>query len=137
VGEFELIKILGEVRDGKFIPDTPQYFKAAVSEHEGKRIEVWIGRESVRRGVKFNRAYFGALVQAFAEYTGYTHEEAHAIIKQDFMGLPYQEKEYGGKLIVVEPRTRYDNEKEFKSKVSDAERRMFEEGIIQVMNFQE
>jgi hypothetical protein len=124
-----LIKILGEVRDGKFIPDTPQYFKDAVSEHEGKRIEVWIGRETIRRSRRFNSLYFAALVSVFAEYTGYTNEQAHEILKAETIGM--EAVEYQGKTYMIPRRTRYMNAEEFKDFVSTVELYLLENGVIE------
>jgi hypothetical protein len=131
-----MIKLTGEVGGGKFVPDTPQYFRDAVAEHEGKRIEVWIGRENVKRSREFNNLYFGYLVREYARHTGYAIHEAHYWLKYHTIGVEERVDE-NGRIREIEKRTRYMSNAEFADFVRSAELWCFENGIIQVLQIQE
>jgi hypothetical protein len=131
-----MIKITGEVVQGKFIPDTPQFFRDVVADHDGKRAEIWIGREQVKRSREFNNLYFGALVKQYAEHTGYAIHEAHYQLKYHTIGVDEIIGE-DGKIRQIEKRTRYMTNQEFRDFVRSAELWCFENEIIQVLQLQE
>lgn len=130
-----MIKLTGCVQDGRFIPDTPQFFKDVFGEYEGKRCEVWVGAENEKRSLRFNRAYFGALASEFAKHTGYTNEQAHELLKREILGV--ETIEYNGQVIELSKRTSTMTNKQFGEFVKQAELFLYDNEIIQVLQFQE
>jgi hypothetical protein len=85
----------GIVKNGKFIADDFEGFKEEYAKFEGLRVIVTVGKETKKRSKKQNNYYFGIIVKEFSSVTGYTSEEAHEILKFQFLKEMKVNKETG------------------------------------------
>lgn len=79
------ITVIGTVREGKFIPDNPTIYSNAFCVHEGKRVEVTIGRVTTKRSGEQNKYYWGVVIAILSQHTGYTPEEMHDALRVKFL----------------------------------------------------
>jgi len=75
------LKFHGEVKNSKFIPDTPEPFKHSFHQHEGKRVTVIVGRETKQRTLPQNSYLHGVVIKMLADYLGYELQEMKGILK--------------------------------------------------------
>ena len=83
----------GLVVKGKFKPDDSLSFKLSFCKLEGKRVCVSVKRESKKRSSSQNSYYWSVIIDLISEWTGYTAEETHEMLKWMFLrkqrdGLP-------------------------------------------------
>jgi hypothetical protein len=83
----------GLVVNGKFVADDSLAYSLAYARLEGKRVCVSVKRESKKRSSNQNAYYHGVIIQLIGEWTGYTAEETHEMLKWMFLrkqrdGLP-------------------------------------------------
>lgn len=65
--------------NGEVVPDSPRVF---FEEFAGQKVE--IRKLKGKRSIQLNNYYWGVVVEAFSDLTGYTPEEAHEILKARF-----------------------------------------------------
>tara|TARA_B110000908_G_C10170548_1_gene410605 strand:- start:14 stop:412 length:399 start_codon:yes stop_codon:yes gene_type:complete len=56
-----------------------------VCRYEDKIVEVTIKEYKPKRSNQLNQYYWGVVVKLISEYTGYTKEETHELLKQTFL----------------------------------------------------
>jgi hypothetical protein len=83
----------GAVTKGKFRADNELAFKVAFAKHEGKRVCVIVDRETKKRSSGQNSYYWGVIIELISEWTGYTKDETHDMLRGMFLrkrkeGLP-------------------------------------------------
>jgi hypothetical protein len=75
--------------DGKFIADPSD--RAAFRMHrlrlKGERVVCAIHREKTRRSSQANRFYWGVVIAAFCEATGYEPDEMHELLAMKFLRI--------------------------------------------------
>jgi hypothetical protein len=69
------------VEKGVVVFDSPVRWRAVLARHEGRRIEVEIGREYNVRSLKQNAYYWRVVVPFYGEWAGEEKEEAHETLK--------------------------------------------------------
>ena len=77
-----------EVREGKLYPSEPARWAAAMAKLSGKKVTVLLSRERKSRSGQQNRYYWGVIVAAISEWSGYEAEEVHEILKGLFLRRP-------------------------------------------------
>ena len=77
--------ITGIIKNGKFKADDPDEFRDAFNFKDGTEIEVEVRKKNKKRSIKLNKYYFGCIVKEFSDVTGYTTNEAHEILKFQFL----------------------------------------------------
>lgn len=79
---------LGLVRDdgSKLDLDYPAQFKAFIRRFAGDEVEIEVRKRRSRRSTDQNAYWWGVVIPHIAEYTGYTHDEAHEALKVKFLG---------------------------------------------------
>lgn len=90
----------------------------------GKKVEVRVKTLSPKRSLAANNYYWGAIVTLISEYTGYTKEEVHALLKARFASeVQYIVNERTGEIIetTVPRQTRHMTKSEFARFVDQAE----------------
>lgn len=80
----ESMYVDARVVDGTPIFDLPAAVQAGLQRFNGLKVIMTIQAWTQRRSIAANNYYFGVLVEAFSEYTGYTKDECHAMLKQMF-----------------------------------------------------
>jgi hypothetical protein len=80
----ETMYVDARVVDGTPVYDFPGAVRAALSRFNDLKIIITVQAWTQRRSIAANNYYFGVLVEAFSEYTGYTKDECHAMLKQMF-----------------------------------------------------
>ena len=76
------------VEAGLLLLDRPHDYNRYVKSLAGQRVEVQIRKRKERRSSKANARYWGYVVPAIAEATGYTNEEAHEALKHHLLKEP-------------------------------------------------
>ena len=56
-----------------------------IARYQGKTIEVTISEYKPKRSNQLNQYYWGVVVKIISDYTGYTKEETHELLKQTFL----------------------------------------------------
>lgn len=56
-----------------------------IARYQGKTIEVTINEYKPKRSNQLNQYYWGVVVKIISDYTGYTKEETHELLKQTFL----------------------------------------------------
>lgn len=86
---------LGVIKDGKFLPDCPEFFKEDLRALEGLDIAVTVNVVRRTRSLELNKFYFGQIVRPLTEFfnrektlnrivdTDFVHE----LLKAKFLGL--------------------------------------------------
>lgn len=77
------LKFNGNVLNGKFIPDNPNFRECFVL-HEGKRVTITVGREQKNRSLPENSYFHGVVVKILSDELGYTPVEMKGVIKWVF-----------------------------------------------------
>lgn len=85
-GVSELVIGTGFVRDGQlFIKNRRAFDRLIAQMPERWMLEVSVKRLRATRSIQQNRWYFGCVLAALSEHTGYTVDELHDICKQMFI----------------------------------------------------
>lgn len=71
----------GTVKDHKLIFDNPEAFTVAKTLLEGKRFELTLEKESIRRTTQQNKYLFGVVYKVIGDYTGHDVDQIHANMK--------------------------------------------------------
>ena len=75
----------GTKKDGKLVFDDPNAFAVAKGLiPEGKRFEVTLDKESVRRTTQQNKYLFGVVYKVIGDYTGHDVDQIHSNMKRMF-----------------------------------------------------
>ena len=74
----------GIVKDHKLVFDNPEAFTVAKTLLEGKRFELTMEKESIRRTTQQNKYMFGVVYKVIADYTGHDVDQIHANMKRLF-----------------------------------------------------
>jgi CRISPR/Cas system CSM-associated protein Csm2 small subunit len=74
-----------EIKNGKTVWYDPQHVVQFIAKLEGARIIVTIEKWRGRRSDQANRFYWGAVVDAISEHTGYEKSEVHSILGMMFL----------------------------------------------------
>lgn len=85
-----MTEFTGVIADnGTFLADPPM--RAAFKMHrlrlKGERVVVTIGKEKARRSSQANRFYWGVVIAAFCEATGYEPDEMHELLAYRFLRI--------------------------------------------------
>ena len=72
-------------KDGKLEFENIGAFIRKLSEFKGERVQVCIERRQKRRSNAENAYYWGVVIPALCDWTGYTEDEMHDTIKQKFL----------------------------------------------------
>ncbi len=109
----------GIVKNGKFIPDAPEIFKADFENFEGLRCEVSV--KEIKRKNEFNAYYWAAIVRTFVTF--FNEEKTfnrrvkpdfvHEILAAKFLGFTQQTMPDGEVLMMRTP-SRNLTQSEFK-----------------------
>jgi hypothetical protein len=75
----------GVVKDGKLKLRDQQRFLSTFTSWPDGEVLCHFERAHANRSAQANRYYWGAVVNAIAEHTGYTPEETHEALKQMFL----------------------------------------------------
>ncbi len=76
--------VLAEARRGLLSYDKRTFQRLAAQLRDG-HYELSVLRLRAARSQQFNRYYWGVVVAALAEHTGYTPDELHEVLKQKFL----------------------------------------------------
>lgn len=79
------ISFFGTVTAGKFQPEEPQRFREAFIAHNNKRITITVKRFHRPRSNQQNKYYWGVVLEIISEYTGYSPEEVHEMMRAKFL----------------------------------------------------
>jgi hypothetical protein len=74
----------GTVTDKGLTLDAPEAFKGAMRSFKRGRIRVKVELEKETRSARANRYYFGVVLKAISEHTGYEVDELHDYFKLQF-----------------------------------------------------
>lgn len=76
------ITATGEIRDGKlFIRNRREFDQALTQMRDGLQVEIAVTRLRATRSPQANAYYWGVVLQALSDHTGYTVDELHDICK--------------------------------------------------------
>lgn len=95
----------GKVVKGQLIPADPMAWRAAVARHEGRDVWVTVTRQQHARTLPQNRYYHGVVVDMIAGYIGENREDAHALLKAQFLS-PRSIELLNGQTLTMPPSTR-------------------------------
>lgn len=73
----------GTIRGGEFKPYNAPLYAQFLQRREGKRVSVEV--KGITRSNAQNSYYHAVVVNIIADYTGYTHDEVHAFLKDNFL----------------------------------------------------
>ena len=76
---------VGLVQDGKLRIDYRAQFDAYLRRFEGEAVEVEVRKRRSQRSGRQNRYWWGVLVPALADHTGYSKDEMHEALKAKFL----------------------------------------------------
>jgi hypothetical protein len=80
------VLFLGRVLPGGLLVlDKPRDYNRHVRAHAGQYVEVTLRKRRQKRSPQANRFYWGYVLEAIAEATGYTKYEAHDALKFKFL----------------------------------------------------
>jgi hypothetical protein len=77
-----------EARNGVLIPSDPARWLRDMAHLNGKRVEVELEKWRASRSGNQNRYYWGVVVALVSEWTGYTPNEAHDMLRGLFLRKP-------------------------------------------------
>jgi hypothetical protein len=81
-----LVTASGEIKGGRLVIRERRAFDEAISSlRPGLQVEVEITRLVATRSLPANRYYWGVVVHALSQHTGYTPEEMHDWLKVKFL----------------------------------------------------
>ncbi len=113
-----LVTVYGEIRGGRIHFEDRREFDAAVRREfrDKAQVKVEVERLQATRSLDQNRGYWGVIVEAISDHTGYTPEETHEILKQKFIPKKLAIQDKNGEVkdeFVVGGSTRQMNTKDF------------------------
>jgi hypothetical protein len=76
---------IGRVENGKLRLGNRPLFDEAMKSLDGRDVIVEVRRAYANRSGQQNKWYWSCLVAAISEYTGFTPEETHAVLKARFL----------------------------------------------------
>jgi hypothetical protein len=76
--------LLGEARRGVFSYDK-RIFQALAQQLKDGHYEIHVQKLQANRSLPQNRFYWGVVIHALAEHTGYTPNELHELMKMKFL----------------------------------------------------
>lgn len=77
---------LAKVRNRRLFIDGRREFDARVAQLDERwQLEVIVRRLRATRSIQSNRWYWGVIIQAISEHTGYTPDELHDVLKMKFI----------------------------------------------------
>tara|TARA_Y100000401_G_scaffold1971_1_gene1430 strand:+ start:119 stop:517 length:399 start_codon:yes stop_codon:yes gene_type:complete len=79
------LKHIAKALDNKLHFADKERLNQDVLRHEGKTVEVTISEYRPKRSGQLNQYYWGVVVKLISDYTGYTKEETHELLKQTFL----------------------------------------------------
>jgi hypothetical protein len=71
----------GQVVNGRWVPRELAAVNYAIEQHEGKQVDITIELHRDRRSDRQNRFYWGVIIKALSDSTGYRPEELHMALK--------------------------------------------------------
>tara|TARA_R100000951_G_C2594609_1_gene166192 strand:- start:378 stop:776 length:399 start_codon:yes stop_codon:yes gene_type:complete len=80
----KLVHIAKVERESLHFADTER-LNQDISRYHGKTIEVTIKEYKPKRSNQLNQYYWGVVVKIISDYTGYTKEETHELLKHTFL----------------------------------------------------
>lgn len=83
----------------------------------GELLEVIIRRPSSQRSVLQNNYYWGVVIKLLSEYTGFTKDEMHEVLRQKFWGT--KELDLDGELIIIPKSTTEFSTRIFEERLED------------------
>lgn len=90
-----------EVHQGKLSGHASQLIRRELEGREGQTVEIYITKHKENRSKAQNRLLW-AIYEPMAEYTGYTEEELHELLKAEFIGV---ETFQVGENVYLKPKT--------------------------------
>ncbi len=76
----------GQIREGKlFIRNRREFDRQIAQMKDGWEIEIALTRRRATRSIQANAYYWGVVLHALSEHTGYTPDELHDICKAKFL----------------------------------------------------
>jgi hypothetical protein len=73
------------VHNGRLLPDDPGRWAGALAKHNEKRVTVELLSEKRIRSQKQQGLYWGYLIPALSEWSGYREDEIHELLKGMFL----------------------------------------------------
>jgi hypothetical protein len=81
-----LIVASGDIRNGRlFIRNRAAFDSSMAALREGMQVEIAVMALRATRSIQANRYYWGVIVQLLSEYTGYSVDEMHDVLKAKFL----------------------------------------------------
>jgi hypothetical protein len=74
----------GKVERGRIVLDNRNGFQTHLASFEGKRVELILRERTAERSDSANKYYHGVVVAMLADHLGYTKQEMHATLKEQF-----------------------------------------------------
>jgi len=79
------LKHIAKVAKGKLHFADKERLNQDVKRYEERTVEVTISEYRPKRSNQLNQYYWGVVVKIISDYTGYTKEETHELLKQTFL----------------------------------------------------
>lgn len=95
------MQILSTVTNGKLSPYAREMIVRTLAQYEGMQIEIFITEPTKKRSTRQNRMLW-AFYKPMSDYTGYTEEELHELMKAEFIGV---ETFHVGENVFLRPKT--------------------------------
>jgi hypothetical protein len=95
--------LTGEVVEGKLVFDDPEKLSLAISNFEGKKVQVTINRVAKKRSKNENSYYWGVVIAKLVKEFGDTPDEVHKGLKEKF--LRKEAKILGEEVTITESTT--------------------------------
>lgn len=107
-----MVVVVAPSKGGKLMMSDWQ--KKAINEEvkrlDGQDVRVWVTKDTHQRTPKQNRYYWGVVIKMISDHTGYTKEEMHEALKNEYLGRRFIE--FGGKEIELSKSTKDIDTKE-------------------------
>jgi hypothetical protein len=84
------------IEKGKLIFTDPVNYSKVISSLEGKAVVVNIKEPRSQRSINQNGYYWGVVINILADFTGYSDDEVHEILKAKFLSA---EKKVGNEVV--------------------------------------
>ncbi len=75
----------GRVEKGVVVMDDPLRWRAVCARREGRRVQVTLKDEELKRSLQANRWYWSCVVPMFSDWSGYDKDESHALLTGMFL----------------------------------------------------
>ena len=107
-----MVVVVAPSKGGKLMMNDWQ--KKAINEEvkrlDGQDVRVWVTKDTRIRTPRQNRYYWGVVIKMISDQTGYTKEEMHEALKNDFLGRRFIE--FGTKELELSKSTKDIDTKE-------------------------